>query len=114
MASQEADILTVLGIAKATLTPGTGVSLSKAMQEANVDFFELTTPVVLDGLKSHPALVEDWVQFSQGKRTSGGWYLNESDNSVGNLDGEKIECESLNHATAEYIVRELQYWWSVR
>ena len=65
-------------------------------------------------LAGHPRLVLDWLRYSQGKRTSGGWYLMHPSSSgwvVGRLAGAEAEREirfgSGPEACAEFILREL-------
>lgn len=36
---------------------------------------ELTIPALQDVLENNPDLVEDWLRYSEDKRTSGGWAL---------------------------------------
>jgi hypothetical protein len=110
MSIEESGVIAALNVARVTSMAGEGLSLAKAMQQTKIDFFELTVPAVRAALVSHPNYIEDWVRFSQDKRTNGGWYLDISTHLVGNLEGEEIRFDSVILATAEYIVRELQFW----
>ena len=114
MSNQESAVIAVLNIARTTSMAGEGLSLAKAMEQPKIDFFELTVPVVRAALLSHPNYIEDWVRFSQDKRTNGGWYLDSAAHSVGNLEGEEIKFDSIILAAAEYIVRELQFWANIQ
>jgi hypothetical protein len=73
----------------------------------------LTRGDVADHLARHPALVLDWLHYSQDKRTSGGWYLLHppSEWVVGRLGGPEHDRElrfrSGPEACAEFILREL-------
>jgi hypothetical protein len=114
MSLQESGVIAALNIARATSIAGGGMSLAKAMEQTKIDFFELTAPVVRAVLLSQPNYIEDWVRYSQDKRTNGGWYLDGSAHLVGNLEGEETKFDSIILATAEYIVCELQFWANIQ
>jgi hypothetical protein len=64
-------------------------------------------------LAKHPALVLDWLRYSEDKQTAGGWYLLHPSTGwvVGRLAGPDEERElrfgSGPEACAEFILREL-------
>ncbi len=62
-------------------------------------------------LKSHPELIQFWLNYSEDKRTSGGWYLKKDNNDffVGNLL-KKSEKHFQNEvdACALFIKREIE------
>jgi hypothetical protein len=66
---------------------------------------------LLRHLKEHPALIEEWLLYSDDKRTDGGWYLSR-DGTIGQVSrpGEEIRFPSLEEAVAAYVVRELDFW----
>ncbi len=73
----------------------------------------LTREELSDHLARHPELVRGWLRYSEGKRTSGGWYLMHPASGwlVGRLGGPEKERElrfgSGPEACAEFILREL-------
>jgi len=61
-------------------------------------------------LRRHPHLMEEWAQYSEDKRTNGGWYLSGLDiGRVGIVDS-VVRFQSVEQAVAEYVVRELDFW----
>ena len=62
-------------------------------------------------LKDDPTIIEEWILYSEDKRTDGGWYLLR-DGTIGQVRrrGEEIRFPSLEQAVAAYIVRELDFW----
>ena len=73
----------------------------------------LTREDLTDYLSRHPGLVREWLRYSEGKRTSGGWYLMHPASGwlVGRLGGPEKERDlrfgSGPEACAEFILREL-------
>jgi len=62
-------------------------------------------------LKADLGLLEEWLAYSEDKRTTGGWYLLRSGEigRVGDPDSRKF-FECLEQAVADYVVRELDFW----
>lgn len=62
-------------------------------------------------LQATPRLVQDWLRYSEDKRTSGGWYLLEP-GTIGQMEGGSGELTfpSLEEAVAAFVVRELDYF----
>ncbi len=60
---------------------------------------------------AHPALIEQWLSFSEDKRTTGGWYV-ARDGKVGQVLQPKTERRfaTIQDAVAEYVVLELDFW----
>jgi hypothetical protein len=57
--------------------------------------------------------VEEWIRYSEDKRTSGGWYVTEQ-GIVGRAgEPDKMVFSTIEEAIAEYVVRELDYWAAV-
>ena len=63
-------------------------------------------------LRQNEALVDQWVMYSEDKRTSGGWYILAESREIGRVDvpDSIVRFASLDQAVAEYVVRELDYW----
>jgi len=107
------DLLAILRIGRDTSTRGAGLSLRDALsltgyRELRSQFVESD---LLEHLREHPELIEEWLVYSADKRTSGGWHLSE-DGTIGQLDrpGEESRFPSLEQAVAAYVVRELDFW----
>ena len=74
----------------------------------------LTTQGIQVYLRSHPGLLDDWIGYSEDKRTSRGWYLERNTDSkppryiLGYLPrGEETEFTSAEVACSEFIIREV-------
>jgi len=62
-------------------------------------------------LDSHYELIDQWVRYSQDKRTDGGWYLKASDSSIGSLaEPAELRFGSVADTVANYAIRELDFW----
>ena len=92
---------------------GEGISLRDALartryKELRQNFGPKELVPLID---THPALVGEWVAYSEDKRTSGGWYLLDN-GEVGRSDHPELreQFDSTPEAVAEYVVRELDFW----
>src|SRR5262245_56888983 len=113
MPSSEAELLAILKIGHDTSARGEGISLSDAL--ARTHYCTLRASIGADDLlpllKANPAMIEEWLAYSQDKRTSGGFYLtNQAEIGAHATNGEKEPFTSLEHAVAEFVLRELDFW----
>jgi len=62
-------------------------------------------------LAAHPQLLEDWLAYSEDKRTEGGWYVLR-DGEIGQVlkPASQRSYASIEEAVAQFIVRELDHW----
>jgi hypothetical protein len=109
-----AELQRVLGIATATSEKGFGLSISEALvrsgyQEIQSDLTESDLVPLLNG---NPELVESWIQYSEDKRTSGGWYILRKTLEVGSLANsqQNRKFDSIAEAVAAYVLFELEFW----
>jgi hypothetical protein len=107
------DLLAILRIGHNTSIRGAGLSLRDALsltayRELRPHFGEAD---LLRQLRNHPALIEEWLVYSEDKRTEGGWYLL-PDGTIGQVGrrGEETRFPSVDQAVAAYVVRELDFW----
>ncbi len=109
----DTQLLTILRIGHETSARGAGLSLHEAL--ARTQYLMARSgfgPIdLLPLIKLHPTLREEWISYSEDKRTSGGWYLTEK-GEIGRVGvaEERIKLDSLDEAVAEYVVRELDHW----
>jgi hypothetical protein len=103
-------LLRILRIGHDASMRGEGISLIEALrrtgyQENRGQFGE---PDLLRLIRANPDLVEQWLSYSEDKRTSGGWYILRN-GEVGRVDapGSSLRFESIEEAVAGYVVREL-------
>jgi hypothetical protein len=106
-------LLKILRIGHDTSMRGAGLSLRDALRltryrELREGFQESD---LLPLLKAHPAVVEEWLAYSEDKRTSGGWYVLR-DGQMGQVDAPAAltQFPSIEEAVAAYVVRELDFW----
>jgi hypothetical protein len=103
----------ILSIGHDTSLRGAGLSLRDALARSGYgrvrETFEAKDLVPL--MRAEPELVLQWLMYSQDKRTRGGWYLVEG-SEIGRVGvPESVErFPSMEEATAEYVVRELDFW----
>jgi hypothetical protein len=62
-------------------------------------------------LAAHPSLIEEWLAYSEDKRTDAGWYVLR-DGEIGQLRNPTAQRSYalIQEAVAQFIVRELDYW----
>lgn len=117
MIDREAQLLDVLRIGHETSMRGEGISLREALMRRSYNEFRKTFgPVdLIEVVKTHPEITAQWIAYSEDKRTSGGWYLlrHLEIGQVGNPESRK-QFDSIEEAVAEYVVRELDFWSSIR
>ncbi len=71
----------------------------------------LSRDCVLSFLKGRPELVECWLQWSQDKRVSSGWYFSRHEEGfiVGyHPEGARTKFENMIDACAEFVLREVE------
>jgi hypothetical protein len=120
MTDREQDLLSILRIGHETSIRGAGVSLQDAL--ARTRYRELRATFgpadLLPLIRSNATLCNEWLAYSQDKRTTGGWkrtaggwYLLE-DGRVGRLEPKVApqRFESKEEAVASFVVRELDFW----
>jgi len=106
-------LLQILLIAHRTSMRGEGVSLRQALADAEYRTLrpDLAVNDIRRVLDSHSELIDQWVRYSEDKRTDGGWYLKASDSSIGSLaERAEIRFGSVADAVANYAIRELDFW----
>ena len=116
--SQTKRMLNILRIGHDCSKRGAGISLRDALTRTNYSNVrnEFDAHDLLPFLKADRDLVEQWVMYSEDKRTSGGWWIIKETCEVGCIGfPEKTQrFESLDHAVAEFVVRELDFWSRLR
>ena len=113
--NRDTQLLRILGIGHDTSMRGAGISLREALTLACYEELRpgFGAQDLLPLIQEHPTLVEEWVAYSEDKRTDGGWYLLNLE--VGRVtSNEKFSFDSVEEAVANYVVRELDFWVSVR
>jgi hypothetical protein len=93
-----------------------GISLREALMRTNYKNLRPSfgPSDLLPIIQDNPSLVEEWIAYSDDKRTDGGWYITE-EGQIGKVGESKrlLSFESLHEAVAEYVIRELDFWASM-
>ena len=116
METTHESILAILRIGHDTSMRGAGLSLRRALSRA--DYVEarkhLDAQHLVPVIQAHEEFIEQWLMYSEDKRTTGGWYVRET-GEVGRIDDPSSTQRfgSIENAVAEYVVRELDYWAAV-
>jgi hypothetical protein len=111
----EANLIGILRIGHETSMRGAGLSLREAI--ARGCYREIRSSFAPDDLqpllRHHPALVGEWLAYSEDKRTSSGWYVLATA-EIGRVEaGKPVDCQqfpTIEAAVAEFVVRELDFW----
>ncbi|HEV8573409.1 MAG TPA: hypothetical protein VGR43_01745 [Dehalococcoidia bacterium] len=121
MMDRDAKLLAILRVGHETsFGANPGISLREALTRTK--YRELRPSFgpedLLPLIRANPALAEEWVAYSEGKRTTGGWYLSERGEigRIGRVFAPKsrMRFDSLEEGVAEYVVRELDFWAGLR
>ena len=106
-------LMAILRIGHDTSMRGSGISLRDAL--ARTRYAAYRTSFTVDDLRSllaaRQGLIEEWLAYSEDKRTRGGWYVLR-DGVIGQIDdpSSKHSYATMEEAIAQYVVRELDFW----
>jgi hypothetical protein len=93
-------LLRILKIGHDASMRGEGISLRDALERADYrnlrPRFDASDLIPI--IREHPELIQEWLMYSEDKRTSGGFAL-ENESAAG---------------VADYVVRELDFWESLK
>ena len=112
----EEKILAILRVGHVVSKRGEGLSLRNALFHA--DYVEarkhFDAQDLLSVILKRRELIEQWLRYSEDKRTSCGWYLMDT-GEVGRAaePNEPLHFGSIEEAVAEYVIRELDDWAAV-
>lgn len=113
MPDRERQIADVLSIGHTTSMRGEGRSLRDAIARSGYRKVKpaLQWQDLLPYIKQQPELVEQWLMYSEDKRTGGGWYVTR-DAVVGRLAPTRTSetFDSIEQAVAVFVIRELDFW----
>ena len=112
MKPQKELLQTILEIGHLTSIRGEGISLKDVLSRvgyANIrDKFTYLDLIPL--IQANQDLINQWIYYSEDKRTSSGWYILK-DGIIGRLEPKyKIVLNPIEAAVAEYVVLELDFW----
>ncbi|MGD9332806.1 MAG: hypothetical protein PVJ53_15950 [Desulfobacterales bacterium] len=114
---REAQLMGILKIGHETSIRGEGISLAEALERTGYKSLRKTfaqndlTAIIL----KHPEITSEWLAYSEDKRTGGGWYIL-AKGEIGQIDNpESIKhFDAIEEAVSEYVVRELDFWSTVK
>jgi len=113
MTDRNALLQKILSIGHATSMRGAGISMREALKVAG--YAELRPSLTAAELRSviadHPELIEQWMSYSEDKRTDGGWYIQRNGN-IGRVlkPASALQYASIQDAIAEFVMLELDFW----
>jgi hypothetical protein len=106
-------LLPILRIGHNTSMRGAGISVSEALRATKYanrrrDFSPADLLLIIE---RDPSLIEEWISYSEDKRTDVGWYILR-DGTVGRVGKPATtqRFEPIHLAVAEYVVLELDFW----
>jgi hypothetical protein len=105
----------LIGRDHSTLRGGRGLSLRQLIEESGYRALRprLRASQLEALIESEPALVDDWLAYSEDKRTSHGWGFGTAPAGGWLVDGPEGAREvfaSRVAACAEFVLRELDFW----
>ncbi len=117
MVASRDQIVRVLSIARehSATRGGRGLSLRALIEESNYRALRSRIGVsqLAAVLQSEPEMVDDWLAYSEDKRTSSGWGFGPSragDWTVDGPDGVRERFDSRYEGCADFVLRELDFW----
>jgi len=113
MTDRDARLMAILAIGRDTSMRGAGTSLRDALKatsyaEHRSGFSAADLCPLID---AHPSLMQEWLSYSEDKRTLGGWYIRR-DGQIGRALQPETQRKfaTLQEAVAEYVILELDFW----
>jgi hypothetical protein len=114
----ESQLCRILSIGHDTSMRGEGISLRDALHRADYRRVRESFGArdLLPFLRSNPDFIEQWLSYSEDKRNCDGWWVCRENPAVGRVDAPEqlVRFNSVEEAIAEYVVRELDFWSSMR
>ena len=116
MKSLESHLLKILRIGHESSIRGTGISLREAL--ALTRYSELrpsfSSADLLPLIEADSQFIDEWLAYSQDKRTSYGWHLLEQ-GQIGQSGSPTphVFYNTMHEAVADYVIQELDFWTGV-
>lgn len=86
--------------------------MEQALERASYQVHRAAVSVsdLLEVLRLEPGLVEQWLCYSEDKRTTGGWYVKRN-GEIGRvlMPESRVVFDTTPEAVAEYVLRELDH-----
>ena len=106
-------LIDILRVGHDTSMRGEGISLRTALERTNYinNRLQFGPNDLLPLIHETRSFVDEWISYSNDKRTAGGWYILHT-GEMGTIKDPKLHLyfSSLEEAVAEYVVRELDFW----
>jgi hypothetical protein len=113
MFDRNARLIPILRVARDVSSRGKGLSIREALKRvsyvASRPTFKAKDLVPL--IAADSSFIDDWLAYSEDKRTLGGWYIRSS-GEIGQVPrpASRIIYPQIEEAVAAFVVRELDYW----
>lgn len=106
-------LIAILRIAQLVSGGGEGVSIREALTRSGYAAYRPSfgAAEIAGVLAQHPPLLEQWLAYSEDKRTPEGWYVLR-DGEVGQLlkPATQRSYPSIEEAVAQFVLKELDFW----
>jgi hypothetical protein len=112
MSDRDAHIKAILRIARDVSPEGEGIAINEAVKRVSIGY---RTTFKADDLRpfieEQPTLIDEWLRYSENKRTREGWYVLRN-GEVGRAlhPQSRLIYASIQEAVAEFVLREFDYW----
>jgi len=111
-------LLGILAIGHDISMRGEGISLRDALHRSAYRSLRgrFNAEDLVPLVRENPAFIDRWIAYSEDKRTPGGWWLRLDPPSIGQVEdpGNTLLFRTREDAVAEYVIRELDFWSTVR
>jgi hypothetical protein len=112
MSDRSARLHAILDVGHSTSMRGVGISMREALKVTRYTEYRssFTAADLQPIVAAHPEIVEQWLSYSEDKRTNGGRYVRRN-GQIGRVSqsGTEREFASIHEAVAEYVVLELDF-----
>jgi hypothetical protein len=117
MTLTDVKLMAILRIAHDISPQGRGLSMKDALARTGYAAYRANFTVgdVLALISAHSSLLEEWLAYSEDKRTDGGWYVLR-DAEIGQVRKPSAQRSyaTIEEAVAQFVVHELDFWAGVR
>jgi len=109
---KDTNLLRILKIGHHTSIRGAGISLKWAINQGcyveSRNSFKAND--LIEIISSNPFLIDEWILYSQDKRTCKGFYISKCE--IGSIENpaKKFRFNSKEELVANYVIMELDYW----
>jgi hypothetical protein len=113
MTTTDFRLIAILRIARQVSAGAGATSMAEALAHAGYAAYRpsFNATDVRALLEAHPSLLDQWLAYSDDKRTDQGWYVLR-DGEIGQVTQPTAQRSyaTIDEAVAQFVVRELDFW----